>query len=52
MAEALHALLGDPALREALGERNRAAIRPYGLESVRARMAELYEGELAGEGKR
>ncbi|MDD3213062.1 MAG: glycosyltransferase family 4 protein [Eubacteriales bacterium] len=46
-AEGLNALLCDPALREAMGRRNRETVEAYGLPTVREHMAELYRGQLA-----
>ncbi|MEG2702041.1 MAG: glycosyltransferase family 4 protein [Clostridia bacterium] len=45
----LRELLADPALRAKMGERNLRAIEPYGLQSVRERMAALYAAQLNGE---
>lgn len=51
-AEDIRTLLTDPALREAMGERNHNEIERYSLPRVRARLAELYNAELAkGEGR-
>lgn len=51
-ADDIRTLLTDPALREAMGERNRSEIQRYSLPTVRERMAALYQAELAkGEGR-
>ncbi len=42
LSEGLRILLADPALCEAMGHRNREAIRPYALPRVLDRMATLY----------
>jgi len=47
----IRTLLTDPALREAMGERNQREIQRYSLPTVREHMAVLYQAELAkGEG--
>ncbi len=46
LSDGLRKLLAAPALRAAMGARNRETARAYGLETVRARMAALYREEL------
>lgn len=45
-AEDIALLLGDPALRESMAERNRSMIRDYSLEAVGEQMAALYREQL------
>ena len=47
-AEDIRALLADQSMRQAMGEKNRRNIQPYGLVQVRADMAELYMKQLMG----
>ena len=42
-AEDIALLLGDPALRESMGARNRKEIENYSLEAVLAQVTALYE---------
>lgn len=45
-AEDIALLLGDPALREQMAQRNRRVIRDYSLEAVLEQMAALYREQL------
>lgn len=49
-SEDIARLLGDPALRERMGERNRREIQKYGLTEVLEQMAALYLEQLGREG--
>ncbi len=46
-AEDMDRMLKDPALRRAMGERNRRVIEAYGLEATREQMAALYRQQLS-----
>ena len=48
MAEDIALLMGDPALREQMGRRNREVIRQYSLEEVLRQMTALYQEQLEG----
>ena len=45
-AEDIALLLGDPALRESMGQRNREEIEKYSLEFVLSQMEALYQSQL------
>ena len=47
-ADDIAQLIGDPALRESMGQRNRREIEKYSLEAVLGQMAELYREQLKG----
>lgn len=47
-AEDIALLVGEPALRESMGQRNRKEIENYSLETVLGQMAELYREQLKG----
>lgn len=49
-AEDISRLLSDPSLRAQMGRRNRDAMIPYGLDTVRDQMAALYREQLSKEG--
>lgn len=46
MADSIAMLLGDPALRENMGRRNRREMERYSLQAVLAQMEELYREQL------
>ena len=46
-AEDIALLIGDPALRESMGQRNRREIEKYSLEAVLEQMEALYRGQLS-----
>ena len=47
-AEDIALLLGDPALREQMAERNRNILKNYSLDAVLAQMTALYREQLNG----
>jgi len=49
-AEDIRIMLADPSMRRAMGDKNRRNIQAYGLEQVRAHMAELYDEQLTDGG--